>query len=156
MVMGLMHIHQLDTHYKRYGSRNSHSVIWGHGVMGSFSPKMLFLLQFTWHNNETQAYSSTWHSLQKLRVWKFTRGHLGSQGSNGNFQQKNGITCPCYIAWQLDSYMCICLNPSIYVKCQQGGIWRQILIFMLIAISPLCYIIKYSGRICVVSTTQRL
>ena len=75
-------------------------------------------------------------TLYKLRVWKFTLGHLGSQGSNGNFQQKNGITCPCYIAWQLDSYMCICLNPSIYVKCQPGGIWGQILIFMLIAISP--------------------
>ena len=100
MVMGLTHIHQLDTHYKRFGSRNSHRVIWGHWVKESFSPKMLFLLQFTWHNNENQAYSSTWHSLQKLRVWKFTRGHLGSQGSNGNFQKKkNGITCPCYIAW---------------------------------------------------------
>ena len=74
-------------HYKRYRSRNSHRVIWGHGVKESFSPKMLFLLQFTWHNNETQAHSSTWHSLQKLRVWKFTRGHLWSQGSNGNFQQ---------------------------------------------------------------------
>ena len=56
MVVGLMHIHQLDTHYKRYGSRNSHRVIWGHGVKESFSPKMLFLLQFTWHNNDTQAY----------------------------------------------------------------------------------------------------
>ena len=56
MVMGLMHIHQLGSHYKRNGSRNSHRVIWGHGVKESFSPKMLFLLQFTWHNNDTQAY----------------------------------------------------------------------------------------------------
>ena len=56
IVVGLMYIHQLDTHYKRYGSRNSHRVIWGHGVKESFSTKMLFLLQFTWHNNDTQAY----------------------------------------------------------------------------------------------------
>ena len=30
MVIGLMHIHQLDTLYKSYGSRNSPGVIWGH------------------------------------------------------------------------------------------------------------------------------
>ena len=30
MVMGLMHIDQLDTLYKSYGSRNSSGVIWGH------------------------------------------------------------------------------------------------------------------------------
>ena len=58
MVMGLTHINQLGTHYKLYMSRNSHRVIWGHGVKDSFLPKLLFLLQFTQHNNETQAYSS--------------------------------------------------------------------------------------------------
>ena len=30
MVVGLMHIHQLDTFYKSYGSRNSPGVIYGH------------------------------------------------------------------------------------------------------------------------------
>ena len=30
MVIGLMHIHKLDTFYKSYGSRNSSGVIWGH------------------------------------------------------------------------------------------------------------------------------
>ena len=30
MVVGLMHIHQLDTFYKIYGSRNSPGVIWGY------------------------------------------------------------------------------------------------------------------------------
>ena len=30
MVMGLMHIYQLDTLYKSYGSKNSPGVIWGH------------------------------------------------------------------------------------------------------------------------------
>ena len=30
MVLGLMHIHQLDTLYKSYGSKNSPGVIWGH------------------------------------------------------------------------------------------------------------------------------
>ena len=30
MVVGLMHIHQLDTFFKSYGSRNSTGVIWGH------------------------------------------------------------------------------------------------------------------------------
>ena len=30
MVMGLMHIYQLDTLYKSYGSRNLRGVIWGH------------------------------------------------------------------------------------------------------------------------------
>ena len=48
------------------------------------------------------------------------------------------------------------LLETLYVKCQPGAILGQILIFKLIAISPLCYIIKYSGRICVVPTTQRL
>ena len=129
MVVGLMHIHQLDTFYKSYGSRNSPGVIWGHrgqksffyqkccfsfrlhgmvmglmhihqldtitnvmgleihtgsfGVTGSkshFSPKMLFLLQFTWHNNETQAYSSTCHSLQKNKGLKIYPGSFGVTG----------------------------------------------------------------------------
>ena len=30
MAMGLMHIDQLDTLYKSYGSRNSPVVTWGH------------------------------------------------------------------------------------------------------------------------------
>ena len=30
MAMGLMHIDQLDTLYKSYGSRNSPGVTWGH------------------------------------------------------------------------------------------------------------------------------
>ena len=30
MAMGLVHIDQLDTLYKRYGSRNSPGVTWGH------------------------------------------------------------------------------------------------------------------------------
>ena len=37
IVMGLMHIHQLDNLYKSYGSRNSPGVIWGH-----WGPKVIF------------------------------------------------------------------------------------------------------------------
>ena len=43
MVMGLMHIHQLGTFYKSYGSRNSPGVIWGHrGKKGNFHQKCYF------------------------------------------------------------------------------------------------------------------
>ena len=33
MAMGLIHIDQLDTLYKSYGSRNSPGVTWGHKVI---------------------------------------------------------------------------------------------------------------------------
>ena len=53
MVMGLKHIHQLDTLYKSYGSRNSPGVTWGlQGSKGHFR-KMLFLLQLTWYGHVT-------------------------------------------------------------------------------------------------------
>ena len=58
MVVGLMHIHQLDTFYKSYWTRNSPRVIWGHRGQKSISPKMLFLLQITWYGHGTYAYSS--------------------------------------------------------------------------------------------------
>ena len=63
-----MHINQLETLYKSYGSRNSAGVIWGHwGQEVSFT-KMLFLLQIIWYSHGTHAYSSARYPLQKLWV----------------------------------------------------------------------------------------
>ena len=53
MVMGLMHIHQLDTLYKSYGSRNSPGVTWGYRGQKVIFCKMLFLLQLTWYGHVT-------------------------------------------------------------------------------------------------------
>ena len=55
------------------------------GVKRSFSPKMLLLLQITWHGYVTHAYPSARSPLSKLWVLKLTWGHLGSQGSKGHF-----------------------------------------------------------------------
>ena len=54
------------------------------GVKRSFSPKMLLLLQITWHGYVTHAYPSARSPLSKLWV-SLTWGHLGSQGSKGHF-----------------------------------------------------------------------
>ena len=53
MAMGLMHIDQLVTLYKSYGSRNSPGVT---GGKRSFSPKLIFLLLITWHIYGTHVY----------------------------------------------------------------------------------------------------
>ena len=69
IVMGLMHIRQLDTLYKSYGSRNSPGVIWGHrGQKVIFTKNAMFLLQITWYGRGTHAYSSARYLLQKLWV----------------------------------------------------------------------------------------
>ena len=68
IVMELMHIRQLDTLYKSYGSRNSAGVIWGHRGQKIIFTKMLFLLQITWYGHGTHAFSSARYLLQKLWV----------------------------------------------------------------------------------------
>ena len=58
------------------------------GVKRSFSPKMLILLQIAWYGHGSHTYWSARYHLPELWVKKFTRGHLGSQGSKGHFHQK--------------------------------------------------------------------
>ena len=68
MDMELMHIHQLDTRYKFYGSRNSVGIIWGHRGQKVIFTKMLFLFHITWYGHGTHASSSARYPLQKLWV----------------------------------------------------------------------------------------
>ena len=95
MVMGLMHIHQLDTLYRSNGSRNSPGVIWGHGVKSSFSPKMLFLLQITLYGHGAYAYSSARYPLKSY----------GSKNSAGVIWGDRGqvviFTKKCYFSFIL-------------------------------------------------------
>ena len=94
--MRLMHINQINTLYKRYRIKNSSGVTWGHrGQKVIFKKKPLFLQQITWYDHVTHAYSSARYPLQKWLIWKFTPGHLGSQGSKGHFHQK------CYFSFRV-------------------------------------------------------
>ena len=84
------------------------------GVKRSFSPKMLLLLQITWHGYVTHAHSSP-RSLYQSYGYKNWLGVIwGHRGQNVIFT-KNAITYPCYIAWLWDSYMLINLRPSTYL-----------------------------------------
>ena len=51
------------------------------GVKRSFSPKMLFFLQISWHGHLTHAYASSRCPLSVIGQ-KVTWVNLGSQGSN--------------------------------------------------------------------------
>ena len=59
------------------------------------SLKTLLLLHMTGYGHVTHVHASAWPLLQKLWVWKFTQGHLGSHGSKGYFHQK------CYFSYRL-------------------------------------------------------
>ena len=71
------------------------------GVKRSFSPKTLLLLQITWHCHVTHAYASATYPLQNLSEQNSIWGHLGSQGSKGNFYQKyfSSYILHCMLTW---------------------------------------------------------
>ena len=68
MALGLLHIHQFDTLYKSYGSRNSAGVIWGHRGQKVIFTKMLFFLQIKWYGHGIHVCSSARYPLQTLWV----------------------------------------------------------------------------------------
>ena len=115
MVTWLLHIDQLDTLYKSYGSKNSSGVIWGYR-----SQKLIFT-----KNAVTPTDYMVWSCDSCICISKIlcikvmgVKIHLGSFGFTGakrSFSQKNAVTRPLYIARPYDSNMYISLRPSTYV-----------------------------------------
>ena len=94
MVMWLMHINQLDTFYKSYGSKNSYGVIWGHRSQKVISPKKLLTPTnyMAWSCDSCICIS--YIPSIKVMVLKI---HLVSQGSKDHFHKK------CYNSSMLQS-----------------------------------------------------
>ena len=85
MVMGLMHIHQLDTLYKSYGSRNSAGVIWGHrGQKVIFTKNAIYPSYYMVWSRDSFWFIS-WNPSTKVMGLEIYPGHLGSLGSKGHF-----------------------------------------------------------------------
>ena len=114
MVTWLLHIDQLDTLYKSYGSKNSS------GSFGSQESKVHF------HQKRCNSYR-----LHGMVMWFMHMHQLdtlyqsnGCENSSGGIWghrgqkvifTKNAVTRPLYIARPYDSNMYISLRPSTYV-----------------------------------------
>ena len=105
-----MFMHQLDPSTKVITLKNHPRSFGVTGVKRSFPPKMLLLIQITWHGYVTHAYASVRYLLQKVSVEKFTRGHLGSLGSKGQLRLKcynlsmlHGMTVRLIHVYQLET-----------------------------------------------------
>ena len=87
MVMGLMHIHQVDTLYKSYVSRNSPGFIWGHWGQKVIFTKTALIhpCYIAWHKTHTCVMLSAWDPLPMLWSQMSTWGHVGSLGSECHF-----------------------------------------------------------------------
>ena len=110
-VTWLLHIDQLDTLYKSYGSKNSSGVIWGHR-----GQKFIF----TKNTNSYRLHGMVmWlmhmHQLDTLYQSNGCKNSSGVTGVKRSFSRKNAVTRPLYIARPYDSNMYISLRPSTYV-----------------------------------------
>ena len=141
-VTWLLHIVQLDTLYKSYGSKNSSGVM---GSKGHFHQKCF---------NSYRLYGIVmWfmhmHQLDILYQSNGSANSLGSFGVTGvkrSFSRKNAITRPLYIARPYDSNMYISLRPSTFVmglKVNLGsfGVTRVKRSFSLKMQYLLCYVV---------------
>ena len=114
-VKWLLHIVQLDTLYKSYGSKNSSGVIPGHrGQKGHFHQKCFN----SYRLHGIVMWFVHMHQLDTLYQSNGSENSLGSFGVTGvkrSFSRKNAITRPLYIARPYDSNMYISLRPSTFV-----------------------------------------
>ena len=95
MVIGLTHIHQLDTLYKSYGSRISSGVIWGHrGQKVIFTKNAISptdYMPWSWNSYIFISYIPS----TKVMGLEIQSGSFGVTGSKGHFYQK------CYFSFRL-------------------------------------------------------
>ena len=113
-AMGLVHIDQLDTLYKRYGSRNSPGVTWGHrGQKLIFCSKCCISSMLNSLTIKTHAYALAWDPLPMLWGQISTWGHLGSHSSNFDFQDKIVWNCQCNIVQSCDWYVCFSVHSNL-------------------------------------------
>ena len=107
MATGFMHIDQLDTLYKSYGSKNSPGVTWGHrGQKVIFTKKCYFSFRLhcmamgLMHINHLDTLYKSYRSRNSPGV---TWGHRGQKV----FFNKNAIFPSDYIVWPQDSCILI-------------------------------------------------
>ena len=115
MVTWLLHIDQLDTLYKSYGSKNSSGVIWGHrGQKLIFTEKRCNSYRLhgkvMWFMHMHQL-----DTLYQSNGCENSSGSFGVTGVKRSFSQKNAVTRALYIARPYNSNMYISLRPSTYV-----------------------------------------
>ena len=95
MIVGLMHIHQLDTFYKSYGSRNSPVVIWGHRAQKFiFTKNAVSLSDYMVWSWDLCIFISL-IPITNVMGLEIHTGSFGVMGSKSHFHQK------CYFSYSL-------------------------------------------------------
>ena len=107
-----MHIHQLDTLYKSYGSRNSPGVIWGHkGQKVIFTKNAISPTDYMLWSCDLCILISYIPSTKVMGL-EIQSGSFGVTGVKRSFSPKNAISPSDYMVWSLDSCIFISSIPS--------------------------------------------